>query len=167
MNGLVRQHGNTYKKNDFSFYQIVAVFAILAVASAAPSGHIGGAVVAGPAGVVTSHGAVGAVGHGLGLGLGLAHGGASAVVAGPTASAVVSGPVAGLGLGLGLGHVGALGGGVITNGGGAIGVSAHGAAVRGPGTAPVVVAGPSGKIAAAGLWGPTANIGLGHHGHGW
>lgn len=144
-----------------------------AFACAAPSGLHGGvaeaAVLTGPSGVVTNHGAIGpvAVGHGLGwghglglgLGLGLGHGAvlaAPAVVAAPAVAAVA--PVA-------VGH------GVVTNGGGTIGVGAHGAAVRGPPTAPVVVAGPSGKIAADGLWGPTANVGLGHgawaHGGAW
>ncbi|XP_044254614.1 glycine-rich cell wall structural protein-like [Tribolium madens] len=167
----------------------VTVASLAAFACAVPSGHHGGAIVAGPAGVVTNHGPIGPAGHGLGLGVGLGHGlgwgnglgwGHGAVVAAaPVATAVVAGPALGLGhglglgvghgLGLGLGHGVALGHGlgVVTNGGGTIGVSAHGAAVKGPGTAPVVVAGPSGKIAADGLWGPTANVGLtGGHGHG-
>uniref|UniRef100_A0AAR5Q124 Uncharacterized protein n=1 Tax=Dendroctonus ponderosae TaxID=77166 RepID=A0AAR5Q124_DENPD len=44
---------------------------------------------------------------------------------------------------------------VLTKGGGSIGVSGAGAVVSGPKTVPVVVEGPSGKIAADGLWGPT------------
>lgn len=54
----------------------------------------------------------------------------------------------------------------LTAGAGSIAVSAHGAAIRGPPTVPVVIAGPSGKIAADGLWGPTANVGQ-TYGHGW
>ena len=79
-----------------------------------------------------------------------------AVLAGSALGAVVAGPALAVGHGLG----------AVTAGGGVIGVSAHGAAVRGPPTAPVVVSGPSGRIAADGLWGPTANVGLGAHGHG-
>lgn len=45
-------------------------------------------------------------------------------------------------------------------------MSAHGAVVSGPPTAPAAIIGPSGAIKASGLWGPTlvggpATLGLG------
>lgn len=86
------------------------------------------------------------------------------------------GVVAGLGLGHGLGHSGVIiapsldsahaNVAAFTAGGGSIGVSSHGASIQGPQTVPVVIAGPSGKISADGLWGPTSNVGQ-THGHGW
>lgn len=48
-----------------------------------------------------------------------------------------------------------LGAGIITKGGGSIGVSGAGAVVSGPPTAPAIIKGPAGKIVADGLWGPT------------
>ncbi|EFA02524.1 elastin [Tribolium castaneum] len=122
----------------------VAVIASLAALSAAkPSGILGGGLLAGPIGW-----------------------GGGAVLTAPSAGAVISGPALGLAAPLAVAAApvaiaAPLGVGAITNGGGTIAATAAGAAVRGPGTAPVVVAGPSGKIAADGLWGPTANIGLG------
>lgn len=135
----------------------------MAVAAAAPSGLLDGTIVIGPSGVVTNHGAVG---HGVGLGLG--HGAviATPVVASPIIKTVVAEPVLGVSYGHNVVSHGLVGHGVtaVTNGGGVISASGHGAKVLGPPTAPVVVAGPSGKIAADGLWGPTGNIGLtGHH----
>lgn len=113
----------------------------------------------------------GGLGLGYGAGLGLGHGlGHGAVVVAPTyqAASVLAAPisyatpvVAHQNINVVPVKVAAL-----TPGGGSIGVSAHGAAIHGPPTAPVVVAGPSGKIAADGLWGPTANVGH-TYGHGW
>lgn len=109
---------------------------------------------------------VGGLGYGLGarglglgvggLGYGLGHG---AVIAAPVLASPIS--YATQTIGVAPVKVAAL-----TAGSGSIAVSAHGAAIRGPPTVPVVVAGPSGKIAADGLWGPTANVGQGY-GHGW
>ncbi|RZC39381.1 hypothetical protein BDFB_013536, partial [Asbolus verrucosus] len=140
--------------------------ALAAIVSAGVVGHGAGAVIAGPSGVVTPHGAIGPAGHGLGLGLGGLGGlgyGHGAVLAAPVAHSVVAGPAVGLGYGLGLGHGVGLGHGlgVVTNGGGVIGLSGHGVAVRGPATVPAVIAGPAGKIVADGLYG------VPHHGHGW
>ncbi|XP_044255110.1 collagen alpha-2(I) chain-like [Tribolium madens] len=130
---------------------VAVIASLVALSAASPSGILGGAVLAGPAGIA---GPIGTLGWGGG-----------AVLTAPTAGAVISGP--GLGLAAPLALAAApiavaapLGVGAITNGGGTISASGAGAAIRGPGTAPVVVAGPSGKIAADGLWGPTANIGL-------
>ncbi|XP_063924472.1 glycine-rich protein-like [Zophobas morio] len=140
----------------------VAVFAALAVAvSAGVVGHGTGVVVAGPSGVVTPHGAIGPAGHGLGLGLGLGYGGYGhgAVVAAP----VVAAPALGVGYGyggLGLGH-GVVGYGHGVGLGHGIGLG-HGVAVRGPATVPAVIAGPSGKIVADGLYGVPH---YGHYGH--
>ncbi|KAK9875755.1 hypothetical protein WA026_009552 [Henosepilachna vigintioctopunctata] len=143
---------------------LAALSGLLAVSYAAPSGL--GAIVAGPSGVVTGLGPIGPAGHGWGWGQPVAIA-APAVVAAPVVTARLD-------YGLGYGH----GVAAVTAGGGSISASGHGAVIRGPPTAPVVVAGPAGKIAADGLWGPTANIG-GHgafgavgnvgiaQGHGW
>ncbi|MGO1215207.1 UNVERIFIED_CONTAM: hypothetical protein M9610_24230, partial [Salmonella sp. NW982] len=124
---------------------VVAFLACVAVASAAPSG-LGwglGATLIAPSAAAISTGPLGIGALGL---AGPAIIGTSAIAAAPWGLAA---PAA-----IGVGGVGA-----ITAGGGSIAATGHGAAIRGPPTAPVVVAGPSGKIAADGLWGPTANIG--------
>jgi len=77
--------------------------------------------------------------------------GASIIGASAGHSAIV-GPSVGLGLGLGHGLVGGVGLGL-----------AHGVTVAGPPTVPATIAGPSGAIHAAGLWGPT--LAHGHGGH--
>lgn len=115
-------------------------------ASAKPSGH-GGVLVAGPAGVVTGHGAVGAWGGGWG------HGGHGAALIAPAATAVVSG---GWGHGGGWGGHGGWG---VGGGWGGWGGHGHGVAVVGPHAEPAVIAGPAGKIVADGVWGNTG------HGH--
>ncbi|KAK9875750.1 hypothetical protein WA026_009547 [Henosepilachna vigintioctopunctata] len=140
---------------------IVAVAFLASAIQATPSGH--GVVVSGPSGVVTNHGAIGPIGHGWGHGHGVAIA-APAVVAHSVAVPHVWGHGYGHGInswGLGYGH----GVAAVTPGHGSISASAHGAAIRGPPTAPVVVEGPAGKVVAHGLWGPTANIG-GHGVHG-
>ncbi|KAK9875745.1 hypothetical protein WA026_009542 [Henosepilachna vigintioctopunctata] len=141
---------------------IVAALACLATAAyAVPYGH--GVVVSGPSGVVTNHGAIGPIGHGWGHGHGVALA-APAVIAHNALVPQVWGHGYGHGInswGLGYGH----GVAAVTPGHGSISASAHGAAIRGPPTAPVVVEGPAGKVVAHGLWGPTANIG-GHGVHG-
>lgn len=71
----------------------------------------------------------------------------------------------GLGLGKGVGLNAGLGVGLAGVGvGHGIGIS--GVSVQGPGTVPATIAGPSGKIVADGLWGPTLAGGNGGHG-GW
>ncbi|KAL1509239.1 hypothetical protein ABEB36_004005 [Hypothenemus hampei] len=134
----------------------VAVAAPLATASLA--GPVStGAILAGP----TSTGAIidgprttGAVLTGpTSTGAVLTSVAAPIAVAGPkyiTAPvAAVAAPVAAVAAPYGLGL------GVVTNGGGTIGVSGKGAVISGPPTAPVLVSGPSGKVSADGLWGPT------------
>ncbi|CAH1160060.1 unnamed protein product [Phaedon cochleariae] len=182
--------------------KILILSIIAAAATAAPGGFPADAVVSGPSGVVTAHGAIGPAALGIGP-YGAGHGagayGAGVYGAAPAVShASVVGPAAGYGAygglaghsgpgpddgyaaydgsyggyaaGLG-GHAGGYGGyggglglahGVtVTNGGGTIGVSPHGVAVRGPPTVPATIAGPAGKVVAEGLYGvPT-------HGHGW
>lgn len=160
------------------------------MATAAPSGH-GAVYVGGPAGVVTDHGPIGPAGHGIlgGVGVGAVYGTAAhgAVIAGPavaahgvgailtppSAHAVISGPapvhaaiaapalVAGHGVyGAGWGYGGGWAGGWAGEG-------AHvgGVVVKGPPTVPATIAGPSGKIHATGLWGPTLAHGHGGWGH--
>ncbi|XP_072397428.1 uncharacterized protein [Diabrotica undecimpunctata] len=125
---------------------IIALFATLAVSCASPSG--------------------------LGLGLGLGVVGPRAVIVPPSSATIISRPL-GLGLGpviapWGVGPlVGPLaaplaapliapaGAVAVTNGGGVVEASAHGAVVAGPKTAPVIIDGPSGTVRASGLWGPT------------
>ncbi|CAH1108394.1 unnamed protein product [Psylliodes chrysocephalus] len=139
---------------------IAILFAILAVATAAPSG--------------------------LGLGLGWGLGAPGAVLIPPSASAVITKPVLGWGLAPAIAAqiapvaiaapvaapiiapaVAPAAAVAITNGGGTIGVSGHGAIVSGPKTAPVVIEGPSGVVKADGLWGPTlAGVAV-PAGHGW
>ncbi|XP_044255335.1 collagen alpha-2(I) chain-like [Tribolium madens] len=136
---------------------LVSCLALVTFCYAFPSGEEG-VILKGPSGIVTNHGPIGPAGsedgdggegeglesgRGWGLGGGWGHG------------IVLTAPIA-------VEHSLE----VITKGGGTIGVSEHGAAIRGPPTAPVIVAGPSGKIAADGLWGPTKNVGL-KWGHGW
>lgn len=177
---------------NFQFVAVFATMAAYAAAGIIGP-HGSGAILTGPSGIITPHGPIGpdgygaGYGHGLGLGYGLGHG---SVISGPVShAAIVSAPVAhtavvagpalgyghglGLGYGLGAGHLGlgyslgaghGLGHGIVTNGGGVIGLSGHGVAVKGPETVPAVISGPSGKIVADGLYGvPT------HHGyhHGW
>lgn len=194
-----------------------------------------GAVVAGPSGIVTNHGAIGPQELGLGLGhqgsdLGyngyngnnrynnVGSSGVGAALGSYGAAGLANGnglsrsglglgfgsghnlglgKEAGLGLGngqgfAGLGHQGSAGLGhqgfgqgsyaaggfgagagfnTVTPGGGRIQVGPSGAVVQGPSTVPVVIEGPSGKIIAKGLWGPTNNIGLaaahGNAARGW
>ncbi|KAK9875744.1 hypothetical protein WA026_009541 [Henosepilachna vigintioctopunctata] len=179
---------------------VVALALFASAAYADPSGN--GVVVSGPSGVVTNHGAIGPVGHGWGLGHGVALARPSLIAHG----AIVGHPQVwgnGYGLGInslglgyghgingwGLGYGNAINGwglgyghgingwglgyghgvSAITAGHGSISASAHGAVIRGPPTAPVVVAGSSGKIVANGLWGPTSNIGHNGYakGYGW
>ncbi|CAG9853665.1 unnamed protein product [Phyllotreta striolata] len=121
-------------------------FATLAVTSAAPSG--------------------------LGLGLGLQLISPGTLLLPPSAHTIISKPAVSLGLAPALGPIApiapvALSAPILapvapapaavalTNGGGTIGVSGHGAIVSGPKTAPVVIEGPSGVVKADGLWGPT------------
>ncbi|XP_049825932.1 PE-PGRS family protein PE_PGRS16-like [Aethina tumida] len=111
---------------------IFTLLCALSYASAAPSwGH--GAIVAGPAGIVTGHGAIGAWGG---------HGGT--IIAGPSsAGAVVAGPGLGLGWGHGLwGH----------------GLWGHGVRVQGPAVVPATISGPSGTIHSPGTWGHHGHI---------
>ncbi|EFA02523.1 collagen, type I, alpha 1b [Tribolium castaneum] len=137
---------------------LVSCLALATFAYAFPSGEEG-VILKGPSGIVTNHGPIGPAGSEIDDGW---EGGEGEGLEG------------GRGLGEGWGHGIVLAApiavehslGVITKGGGTIGVSEHGAAIRGPPTAPVIVAGPSGKIKADGLWGPTKNVGL-KWGHGW
>ncbi|XP_060531292.1 uncharacterized protein LOC132704953 [Cylas formicarius] len=107
--------------------------------------NLDGLILKGPSGIVTSRGPIGPRGLDLGLGLeGL-------------------GDIRGLGRLRGLGIEDGLGLERITNGRGIIGVSELGAAIRGPPAKPALVAGPSGKILAERIWGPTLR-GLGGKG---
>lgn len=99
-------------------FQIITVFACLAVASASPSG------------------------------LGLL--GPGAILTAPTAGGILTAP----GI-LGAPALALGGAGVVTRGGGVVGVGPAGATVAGPPTAPATIIGPSGTVSAKGLWGPT------------
>lgn len=128
---------------------------LAAVANASIHGH--GAIVSGPSGVVTDHGAVGPVhdvwGHG------------HAALVAPIVHTVAVAPVAHHGVVVshhGLGHGIALGHGLAHHSiDGVVTHSHHGVAIEGPHTVPAVVKGPSGKIVADGLYG------VPHHGHHW
>ncbi|XP_044749177.1 uncharacterized protein LOC123309932 [Coccinella septempunctata] len=116
---------------------VITILACVAAASAAPSllgpGCCGGTVLIPPSAAVTISRPASILAPSIAT-IGVA---APWAVAAPVATGVAA----------------------ITAGGGSIAATGAGAAVRGPPTAPVVIAGPSGKIVADGLWGPTANIG--------